>query len=177
MKTSTILASCALALLNTPSCLATLLNDTPVITPDHLTLDNISSTQNITTRGEESVPFTTCRDFNSTNSGFIVNEILLSPNPPVRGQDLDITVKGDLRTNLDKGAAVRVAVWKFGMPFVYLEVSSHTHLALKASSPLSQTLPPGHVAPRINGPSYFEHPSSSTLKYQATDQICSHKRN
>lgn len=125
MKISTILATCALALLNTQTCLASPLNDT-AINPDNTHLENTLST-NISSVAGESVPFTTCsRNFNDSNAGFIVNEILLSPNPPVRGQDLDITIKGNLRTKMDKGASVRVAVWKFGMPFATLEVSTYT---------------------------------------------------
>lgn len=138
MKVSTIVATCALALLNTQTCLASPLNDT-VISPDNVHLENTPSTNISSIAVGESVPFTTCnRNFNDSNAGFIVNEILLSPNPPVRGQDLDITIKGNLRTKMDKGASVRVAVWKFGMPFATLEVSTlHTsRRPLSSQNPL-----------------------------------------
>lgn len=123
MKTSTILATCALALLNTPTCLTSLLNDT-VTSPDLVQFENTLSHQDITSLAGEPVPFRLCKSFDNATAGFIVNEISLSPNPPVRGQDLDIVIKGDLRKKMDKGALVRVVVWKFGMAFAILEVST-----------------------------------------------------
>lgn len=123
MKTSQILISCALALLNTQSCTAKLLNDT-IIGLDDVQQDNTTSI-NAASLGGEPVPFQACRDFNNEQAGFIVNEISLLPNPPIRGRDLDITISGDLRQTMDKGAKVRVGVWKFGLAFVTLEVSTY----------------------------------------------------
>lgn len=125
MKTSTILATCALALLNTQTCLASLLNDTASI-PDRFHLEDTPSIQSITSLSGEPVPFKICESFDNATAGFIVNEISLSPNPPVRGQDLDIIIKGDLHKQMAKGALVRVVVWKFGMAFAILEVSTYS---------------------------------------------------
>lgn len=123
MKTSQILASCALALLNAQACSAELLNNTSIVL-DHVQQENTSSILAASLSGEP-VPFTACKDFDNAQAGFTVNEISLSPNPPIRGQDLDITISGDLRQQMDKGAKVRVGVWKFGLAFVTLEVSTY----------------------------------------------------
>ncbi|KAJ4397762.1 Phosphatidylglycerol/phosphatidylinositol transfer protein [Gnomoniopsis smithogilvyi] len=120
MKLFEVLASCALALTSAISCAAMPLNDTVSLGHfDHqLEYQNVSSLSNQLDGGP--MEFVNCHGFDGDKAGFAIGEIALSPNPPIRGQDLNITIKGDLRAKMDQGAVVKVKVWKFGIAFAKL---------------------------------------------------------
>lgn len=120
MRPFGVFTSCTVALASVVSCTAASLNQTATLELGTRKAHNVSS--NSTIRGEP-VAFWPCNGFDAENAGFAVEEITLSPNPPVRGKDLDIVITGDLRETMDAGAYVKVTVWKLGTRLTKLQVS------------------------------------------------------
>lgn len=60
--------------------------------------------------GPESINFTTCRDFQLPHNIFNIGEVILDPNPPQKGRNLHIVLRGNLSEPVEKGAYLKVAL-------------------------------------------------------------------
>lgn len=121
MKLSAIFTSCIVALTSAVSCAAVPVNDTVSLGHFDHSYQNVSSL--FDQLDQAPIEFKNCKGFDDGNAGFVVEEIGLSPNPPVRGEDLNITIKGELRQQMEQGARVKIKVWKWGVAFATLNVS------------------------------------------------------
>lgn len=114
MKFSTLIA--AVGVLGLGSARVLPMEDDTLLVDDLTTLNLTNASLD-----EPDVPFEGCKKVIIKDSIFEINKIQFSPNPPKVGQDVQITVKGNLKEEAPKDSIMTVKVKRGALKLTKLE--------------------------------------------------------